>query len=193
MIMVDESAPEKKKPVWLLVLGACGCLALAGLALLVVVAIALPGITHSPRASLETYTVGNLRAYCSAQTMYRRNDYDKNDAMDYATPYTKLYGTKDASSDEIMFIDAAFAAAQGPTGTPEHGYLYQDMQTIAGEKIDWVNDYALCATPAVYGRSGYRTFIVCTNGTVYGKDLGSSQFVTDYPLDPGAQGWIVCE
>ena len=69
--------------------------------------------------------------------------------------------------------------------------------------IDWVNDFGLCAAPSVYGRTGYRSFIVCTNGTVFGKDIVTGQpptFAEDadmdnYPADPSAAGndWTIAE
>ena len=71
--------------------------------------------------------------------------------------------------------------------------FFEDMTTIGGRPIDWEKDFALCATPAVYGQVGYRTFIVMTNGTIFGKDLGGSEFVDDYPADPCAEGWIIAE
>jgi len=60
-----------------------------------------------------------------------------------------------------------------------------------GKPIDWQRDYALCATPAKYGDGGKRTFIICSNGTVFCKDLGRSGFVEDYPANPTAKGWTI--
>ncbi len=67
------------------------------------------------------------------------------------------------------------------------------MKTIGGKKINWVDDYALCATPAKYGVTGRRTFIINTSGTVWGKDLGKSEFVKDFPAKPQTQGWEIAE
>jgi len=131
--------------------------------------------------------VGPCRAYASAQTIYKRNDWDKDGKLTYACPFTLLATTTDDAGQPIQLIDAAFAAAASPS-TPKHGYCYRDCQTIAGAPIDWEKDFALCATPATYGRTGYRTFIISTDGTTYGKDLGGAQFVSDYPADPVAAG-----
>jgi hypothetical protein len=143
--------------------------------------------------SLETNAVGSCRSYCSAQVMYHRNDWDGDGDLEHASPPSLLYDQRDADGQAIQLMDQAFALAAVPGGPPKHGYIFQEMQTIAGQPIDWKSDYALCATPAVYGRTGYRTFIVCTNGTTFGKDLGRSAFVSDYPADPAAEGWIVAE
>jgi hypothetical protein len=142
--------------------------------------------------SLETNAVGSCRAYASAQTIYKRNDWDKDGKLTYATPFPLLSTTLDEQGQPIQLIDAAFAAATSPS-TPKHGYCYRDCSTIAGAPIDWEKDFAICATPAVYGRTGYRTFIISTDGTTYGKDLGGAQFVSDYPADPVAAGWIIAE
>ncbi|MHC4916070.1 MAG: DUF2950 family protein, partial [Planctomycetota bacterium] len=67
--------------------------------------------------------------------------------------------------------------------------------TIGGLAIDWLNDYGLCGTPSVYGRTGYRTFIVSTNGTVFGLDQGVAAIVVAYPADPSlaVPPWIIAE
>ena len=145
------------------------------------------------RRSLETNAVGSCRAYAEAQIMFHRGDWDNDGELEYATPYTLLNTCTDGIGNPIGCVDSAFATAQGPDGAPKHGYLFQDMETISGKPIDWKNDYALCATPARYGKSGYRTFIVSTDGTVWGKDLGKSRFIKDYPAKPQTQGWVIAE
>jgi Protein of unknown function (DUF2950) len=146
-----------------------------------------------PRGCSCTNVVDRMRSYCSAQTMYKRNDWDGDSTMEYAAPYATLCAQLDTDGTQIQLIDSAFAAATGSKGTPTHGYLFKDMKTIAGKPIDWTNDYAMCAIPAIYGRTGYRTFIVATDGTIYGKDIADGAFVDDYPADPTAAGWIIAE
>jgi type II secretory pathway pseudopilin PulG len=186
---------EAKKSAWPWVLLGCGiCAFLAIPIVAIVAAVAIPSLLAARRGSLETNAVGSCRAYCSAQTMYKRNDWDGNGVMEYAVPYTKLSTQPDSGGMPINLIDAAFAAANGPNGMPKHGYRFQDMKTIGGSAIDWTSDYGLSALPAVYGRSGYRSFIVATNGTVFGLDQGSAGgFVQDYPAEPMANGWILAE
>jgi hypothetical protein len=142
---------------------------------------------------LETNAVGSCRAYAEAQTMYKRNDWDGDGKLTYAASFPLLNTTADANGTPIQLLDSAFATATSPA-MPKHGYYFVNMKTIGGRKIDWANDYALCAAPAVYGRTGYRTFIVSTNGTTFGKDLGpEGKPVEDYPADPMAEGWIIAE
>ncbi len=150
--------------------------------------------THRCPPSLETNAVGSARAYAEAQTMYKRNDWDGDGQLEYATDYTRLNTELDGSGIPIDLIDPAFVAAKGYSGTPKHGYLFKEMSTIGGEPIDPEGDFALCAIPATYARTGYRTFIVSTDGTVFGQDLGpGGTFVDDYPTDPTAEGWIIAE
>jgi hypothetical protein len=143
------------------------------------------------RTSLETNAVGCCRAYCEAQTMYHRNDWDNDGRLSYAHPFPKLDETN-RDGCGLQLTDGAFAAATSPN-TPKHGYWFRDMETIAGRSIDWTKDFALCAMPAVYGRTGYRVFIVKTDGTTWAKDLGRSDFVADFPADPAAAGWQIAE
>jgi len=154
------------------------------------------------------YAVSLMRGYCSAQTMYRRNDWEAHNApphapgtigvLEHARDMRDLCECVDGSNTPIRLIDQAMANARakcaGGKGEPKYGYIFREMKTIAGKPIDWTGDYALCAIPAVYGRTGYRTFIVSTDGTVFGKDQGEGgTFLDDYPADPNAGDWIIAE
>jgi type II secretory pathway pseudopilin PulG len=177
------------------VLLGCGLLAVVAVPLIAIVAaIAIPSMLASRRSSLETNAVGSCLTYAAAQTMFQRNDWDGDKVLEYADDLSALCNTPDSSGNPISLIDTAFASAKGPGGLPRHGYLFQEMTAIAGQPIDWTTDFALCAVPAVYGRTGYRTFIVKTDGTVYGKDQGpGGTFVTDYPADLVSEDWIIAE
>jgi hypothetical protein len=155
----------------------------------------VPSLLYSPcRPSLETQAIGSCRAYSCAQSMYHRNDWDADGQLEYASSLVLLHTEKDSTGTPINLLDAAFADARGLKGTPKHGYLFREMKTIGGQPIDWTQDCALCAIPVEYGRTGYRSFIISTNGTVFGKDQGEGgTFVDDYPADPGAAGWCVAE
>ncbi len=145
--------------------------------------------TVAMRAHLEINSVGSMRAYAEAQAMFHSERFQRGGTLGYATPYTLLKSHLDGSGQSIDLIDTAFAAAEGPGAPPKHGYVFLDMKTIGGEPINWVDDFALCGTPARYGKTGCRTFIVKTGGTVWGKDLGESRLLTDFPNDIESQGW----
>jgi type IV pilus assembly protein PilA len=154
----------------------------------IIAAIAIPSLLAARRSSLETNSVGSCRTYSSSQTMFKRNDWDADGAMEYAMPFTLLNTQQDSDGTTIQLIDSAFAAAT-VGGIPKHGYIFADMTDINGVlglvPIDWEVDYGLCARPVRYGRTGYRTFIVSTNGTVFGRDDGSiGVMITTYPIDP---------
>ena len=176
----------------------------------IVAAIAIPSLLAARRTTLETNSVGSCRAYAEAQIMFHRNDWEANNAppnapgtlgiLEYASDFRDLNETLDGNGDPVNLIDSAFAAARDVGGQPKHGYLFLDMVQIAGNAIDWNNDYGICGVPAVYGRTGYRTFIVCTNGTVFGKDIvmAAPNFAADpeqmdYPANPQATNWIIAE
>jgi hypothetical protein len=156
-------------------------------------AVGVVWLYQARRATLETNAIGSMRAYAEAQVAYHKNDWDGNGIMEYAHSYTELLKCRDTTGTPIGLIDAAFASAQLPEDVLDRRYVFQDMKTIAGKPINWVDDFALCATPAQYGKTGYRTFIIAASGTTWGKDLGRSEFVTDYPADPAAAGWRIAE
>jgi len=143
------------------------------------------------RASLETNAIGCCRAYAEAQSMFHRNDWDKNGILEYATSFPMLSTTPDMAGTPIQLIDNAFAGAVAPKA-PKHGYYFVDMVSIGGVKVNFVTDVGLCAVPAVYGPRSRRTFIIATNGTTFGKDTGGKP-VFDYPADPIKAGWKIAE
>jgi hypothetical protein len=134
-----------------------------------------------------------MKAYAVAQTSYHREDFDKDQLMEYADKLPQL--AKDLadfakSNGAKSSLPEGLAAAYGQDGKPLHGYVFKECQTFgANQKIDWVNDYALCATPAKYGQTGRKTFIINTNGQVWAKDLGKSELISGCPMDPKSDGW----
>ncbi len=158
---------------------------MAVLAVVLIAPFLMPPLMVDRRPSPENSAIGSCRTYCCLQSMYRRKDRDGDGKLEYAHPYTQLNAPpgEPAGSTEDPFL----------RGEPKRGYRFRDMETIGGQTIDWEKDCALCATPVEYGVTGRRTFIVATNGTVFGKDLGGSEFVRDYPQDPGLEGWAIAE
>jgi Protein of unknown function (DUF2950) len=149
----------------------------------------LRGATSSSPS--ESRGVGSCRTYCSAQTMYKRNDWDGDGDMEYASRFTRLITTQDGNGDPIQLLHRTMKDAVTPKKSRQ-GYFFMDIRTINGKAIDWLVDYGLCAVPAKYGGATRKTFIVATNGTVFGKDTGGKP-VFDYPADPTAKGWVVAE
>jgi hypothetical protein len=136
------------------------------------------------RRPREVGAVEALRVYVKAQAEYRRGDYDGDGQLEYSDSLEELA--------DLGLIPPEMANARGRGGIPYGGYLFRELKTIAGKPIDWQYDFAISAIPARYGKTGYRTFVVSTNGTIMGPDLGpGTGFVDDYPADPCAAGWII--
>jgi hypothetical protein len=148
-------------------------------------------LQRARQETLETNAIGSCRTYANAQVMYHKNDWDGH-GIAYARPFTELWAPLESYGARIQLIDAAFRFATTPS-SPKHGYWFKDMETISGRPIDWTKDFALCAMPATYGKTGRRTLIVSTDGTVWAKDRGRSEFVADFPADPLKEGWRLVE
>ena len=160
----------------------------------IVAAIAIPSLLAARRTTLETNSVGSCRAYAEAQVMFHRNDWDADLMLEYALPYTLLNTQIDGAGLPIDLIDSAFAMAAGVGAPPKHGYIFGDIASIGGVPINWVDDYGLSGIPSTYRRTGYRSFIINTQGTVFGMDQGpGGTFVPDYPNNPSLAGWIIAE
>ncbi len=182
---VDVPKQRKTRTLWWLL----GVLVI-GLFLAVGIAV---GVNWWRRISRnEIGAVGSCRAYAEAQCMSRSGSGDLP-YVDYCHPYTELVTRKGRDGKPMELISRGLAAGRGLQGVPHHGYLFQDLKTIGGKPIDWVDDFGLCATPAKHGVTGRRTFILDTKGTVWGKNLGKSDFVKDFPANPQAAGWRIAE
>ena len=175
-----------------------GGLSLILVPLLIIVAIALPGMVPDRKASNEWATVANLRIYANAQNTYRRTDHDGDGLYEYAHPYVKL-NTEETGGKPIRLIDEAFANASrhGPPGgvtLPRSGYVFVDVvgDEGGGDYDDgdgnFTNGFGLCAVPSEYGKTGRRTFIIGVDCTVYCKDTEGKP-VTRCP-SPDEEGWV---
>jgi len=161
-------------------------------ALLGLVIIGIPlvyGILNERRMAAEARIVAQLRAYNKVQQAWHGKARAGSSKLRYAEDLAKLADLADAPEDARKLVDAAFAAARGPDGAPKDGYLYREMRTIFGAPINWDGDYAVCATPAVYGKTGKKTYLHKTDGDVWEKDLGKSDFLTDFPTNIEGAGW----
>jgi hypothetical protein len=180
--MAGEPGPlrPRSRRFWILAVAAAVIL-IAGLAVL------LERAYWSHKAFLETSAVAAMKQYAAEQEIYKKTDWDGDGKFVYADTLDKLAA--------VGLIDKEFAQARGRQGKPWRGYLFLEMKTIGGAPIDWSSDYALCAIPARYGVTGYRTFITKIGGPLCGRDCGCDGgpvgFVEDYPADVVGTGWLL--
>jgi hypothetical protein len=147
------------------------------------------GLVAVLRHRAEERIVKQLRAYRDAQYAYHREDRDGDKRTEYARTAKDLLILKDLPAEIAKLVDEGFAAARGANGQPRDGYLYLEMKTVFGVPINWEGEFAICATPAVYGKTGRKTYILKTDGDVWAQDLGKSEFVEDFPMDVSGKGW----
>jgi len=142
------------------------------------------GLVVSGRAN-EMRAVNTLMCYSLAQQNRHLGTGEafRNDYRQFFAGTSRPYLGLDPEREK------AWIAARGPDGEPEFGYRFLECARVGGKPINWAKDFALCATPANYGETGRRTFVVRADGVVWAKDLGRAEFVEDFPADPGAEGW----
>jgi Tfp pilus assembly protein PilE len=199
--MTEAHTEHAKTPVWPWVLLGCGLLAVVTVPIMAIIAaIAIPSLLAARRSSLEANettnnevsAIANCRHYAEAQTIFKRTDWDKDGVPEFAVDFPELCNTKDDSGSAIMLIDTAFAQAKGADGLPKQGYIFYNLESIGGQEIDWTHDFGLCAVPAQYGKTGRRTFIICTFGPVFEID-NMGEPVTDWPSDLQGDGWRIAK
>jgi hypothetical protein len=156
------------------------------------------------RARWEKRTIGNGRAFVRAQAAHYNDKHlgqDSNGVRRYA-PWIWDKGrlvTSDEGGDPAFVFSCLPPGAYDPVprvappGFFGDGYSFREMTSIAGQSIDWTKDFAFCAKPARYWWTGRRVFIIKTDGVIWAKDLGRSEFVADFPADPAREGWLVVE
>lgn len=145
----------------------------------------------------ESMAVGSCKAYCTAQDIYRRTDYNKDGVLEYAQALKgkdSLYETVPGTGD-LKLIDISFADAEGNPGKAKSksGYCFkvltkQGANAPGGARSFIKNGhmtfgYALLAYPAEYGITGKNCFVVSNAGTIYRMDLGAETLKTVETLD----------
>jgi hypothetical protein len=163
----------------------------------------------------ELDTIETLRALVDAQDDFAATAGRHGALRAYARRFFSTPGQRDglywptAEGEAPSPLGPLFAAAsaggyalgRGGAPTPFHGYVYRmlDRQGAAapGGAVDFTVDgrmiggWAAIATPARYGISGIKTFLVSHHGTVWEQDLGpdtAREAAAITAFDPGP-GW----
>jgi Protein of unknown function (DUF2950) len=142
--------------------------------------------------SNELDAIALCRGYVDAQHAYalqKRNGYEVNQYAQrvISTPGTQdglAWQKPDGSWDGPVGEGVARAIAQGYSdkSAPYHGYFFKVLKGQGPAaplgQLDYVvkgamiGGFALVASPAEYGVTGVKTFLVSQDGVVYEKDLG---------------------
>ncbi|WP_246524275.1 DUF2950 domain-containing protein [Neoroseomonas eburnea] len=163
----------------------------------------------------ELDTIETLRAVVDAQRDFARTAGRQGAFQAYARRFFSTPGRRDGlywptRDDEPEsplgpFMAAAsaggYARTRGDTPQPYHGYLFRMLESqgpaAPGGAMDYVvngrmiGGFAVIATPARYGVSGIKTFLVSHDGVVYEQDLGpdtAREAAEITTFDPG-EGW----
>lgn len=145
----------------------------------------------------ELAVVEVMRAYVDAQREYAEADRDGK-GVQYARHILSRPGLKDGlywPTDEgepesplgPLIADArseGYSAKRKTRPSPYHGYVFRILTEQGKDAEGGARDYivrgrmiggfGLVATPADYGNSGVKTFIVSQEGKVFEKDLGDN-------------------
>lgn len=173
----------------------------------IIAAIAIPNLLRSRMAANETAAVAACKAFCTAEDIYRRTDYNKDGVLEYSSRLSGVNSLADglvAGDGAIALIDRSFASAEGAPGgavTPKSGYVFsvrtaQGAAASGGARSFVANSrltlgYSLSAMSNQYDGVGRNTFTVSNSGTIYQKDQGSSVTAhADYNPDTT---WVVAE
>lgn len=130
---------------------------------------------QSRKGANETYAIGALKAYGSAQAIYRRRKGV------YAEKYGKLYMD---GQNRIRLLDESIVKANSPTAPPYSGYFFIDQN--AGRNMHF--EYGLSAHPHKYGKSGTISYFTDQQGMIFEKDL-KGKLINELPVSPKAEGW----
>ena len=154
----------------------------------IIAAIAVPSLLRSRMAANQTAAIASCKAYCEAQEIYHRTDYDTDGILEFAMT---LRGNNSlleniAGTEDIALIDKAFAIAEGDPGvalSQRAGYVFtvltaQGANVAPGAQI-WHNSannllygYGMSAVPAGYDNTGRDTYLISSTAHAYQKDRG---------------------
>ena len=135
-----------------------------------------------------------LKTLASAQADFRGNDRDANGVQEFwradvAGLYTLL---PKGSTDPIKLIELSVAAADDrpvapiapfATSAPKNGYWFRAIWKKGEPPINATAQFAFCAFPAAYGKTGKMTFILDEGNRVYKADLGHGRGIEQFPDD----------
>jgi hypothetical protein len=145
--------------------------------------------------SNELDAIAICRGFVEAQKQYAATIHDDSGVNQYAqriisTPGKQdgLYWTNPDGTGGGPISEAIARALQegytkqGDNPTPFHGYYFKVLKgrgpSAPGGEVDFIIEglliggFALAATPAQYGVTGIKTFMISYEGIVYEKDLG---------------------
>lgn len=183
------------------------------MALLLLLAIAVPGLLHSSRSSNHRNAYACLKTLGMAEQDFHHHDRDGNTVRDYwVGDVSRLYYLE-ANGQPLKLIELAVAEADAaPKGSlqqpaPKANYRYAAIvKGESGQPYDRGDGrnpsrFAFCAYPAVYrknpwyldeGHGTFWTFILNEANVPWKKDTGGAP-VTQWPKDPQAEGWVRAE
>jgi hypothetical protein len=163
----------------------------------------------------ELEAIDTMTSYVVAQAMYHDEDWDNDGVREYAQTLRSAPGAMDGlywpaeeqgiESPVGPFIVEAKAVAAKDSPGGYFGYRYRVLtkqgDNIAGGAYDYVINgnmiagFALIATPARYGETGIKTFMISHHGRIYEKDLGpetaaEAEKITEFNPD---QSWTMVE
>jgi len=168
-------------------------------------------MANAPISRCESAHVAACKAYCTAQDIYHRTDYDKDGVLEYSMTINGQFALCDP---EIMMLDRTFGTAtygEGqPVITPKFGYLLKVLTEqgphAKGGKLNYITydkdnrphlteGYALVVAPADYKTVGEKTYIVNRDNVIYERDLGPKTldiFKSMTEFDPDST-WEIAE
>ena len=173
----------------------------------IIAAIAIPNLLRSRMAANETAAIAACKAFCTAEDIYRRTDYNKDGVLEYAqnlSGVNSLYETT-ALAGDLALIDRSFANAEGAplSATPKAGYVFkvltsQGAQAAGGARTfitlsRMTLGYGLSAVSNQYDGVGRNTFIVSNSGTIYESDLGAAASTTHQTTFNPGTSWVIAE
>lgn len=166
----------------------------------------------------ELDTINTLLAIADAQEEYASADREGKGARTYAQKFISSPGKRDGLywptedgetksplgplvGEAVRVGYAAKPQAAGSAGSPYHGYHFRILQSQGANapggaysyvhKGRMIGGFAVIAYPARYGVSGYKTFMIRDDRTVYEADLGNgTRAIAEsiWSFDPG-KGW----
>jgi hypothetical protein len=151
-------------------------MAAVGVIGLLLAAVPPMGCRHGGSAGNETSAIAGCVVVLVGQATFHKTDFYGIGQLVYANARDgKGLGDLRQLPDgtEVGLIDRSLSLAV-PGGTPKGGYVFTLLDgSVDGGPYDPSVEFAVCAVPAVYDRSGRNMFVMDTGGTVYQAEARS--------------------
>ncbi len=153
-----------------------------------------PALSVSAIRANEVQAFEHLQRFARAQEQYKDTDWDHDGQKTYAKFPVHLWTSVDNHNQQIPvnLVSRELGFAMG-ADTAVNGYYFRNFdsqeasETASSKKLDYINEWAMAAIPAIYRKTGRLMFLSDSSGKIFAKNARNIPLF--YPANAQADEW----